>query len=215
MTQKTAEKIIRKLPLPLQITVGDATVISDGFFALTSKEASSVNIVSIGQDGYATCEIIPPTKKKVVSPEEFFGGDTLIGVEPSRTRGRGKDFGQYKYYKRPDGSLYSVASGKRTRKYELGKLEDQNSPISIAAKAIVRSFKTTEFSKKDISPLIPKNLRYGQKLKSLLDAMTLEGYLEKKAIKPKGRFRELFKATSTLQTEVFALAHKSEQAHWA
>ena len=212
MSKASKEPIIRKLPLPLQIKLGTDAIVTDGFFTLTSKEAVSINIMSIEQDGYATCEIIPPIEEKRISLKEFFDIDSVIGAETSRTRGRGKDFGQYRYYKRPDGGLYAVVSGKRTRKYQLGKLEDQNSPISVVGKAIVRNFNTSEFSKKHLAPLIPKNLRYGQKLKAILDAMTLEGYLEKTEKRPRGRLRELFKATSTLQIAVFASAHENEQA---
>lgn len=203
MSEKIAEKIVRKFPLPLRITVGDDTVVTDGFFTLTSKQASAINITSIGQDGYITCEIVPPTKKtieKIVSPEEFFAADYLIGIETSRARGRGKDFGQYRYYKRPDGSLYAVVNGgKRSRKYQLGKPTERDSPISIVGRAIVYNFNTSEFSKKELTQMIPKHLSYGQKLKALLDIMTIEGYLEKRQTKPRGRFQELFKATDKLR----------------
>jgi len=210
MTQKTSETVIRKLPLPLQIRVGNDTVVTDGFFTLTSKETSQIKIVEIGQDGYATCEIFPPLKERTISLQVTVGEDVLIGMESSKTRGRGKDFGQYKYFRQPNGNLYAMIFGGTGRpyKFQLGKLSDRNSPLSVVARTIARNLNTSEFTRKQLIPLIPKNLQFAQSLKAILDVMHLEGFLDKES-KRNGRLKESYKATDKLKKLIVA---SSEQA---
>jgi len=199
MTEKSKDVVTRKLPLPLQVTIGDDTVVTDGFFILTSKEASSINITSIDQDGYATLEIFPSMKRNsAYGTSAVIGQDTFLGEVPSRTLGRGKDVGLYKYYRRPDGSLYAIAHGKRNRKIKLGKPRDRHGRIYGVASAIQKQFGDGEFTKQQIVPWLSKPLRHGQVLKALLDVMHLEGYLEKRIAQPKGRIQEHFKATVKL-----------------
>jgi hypothetical protein len=201
MVQKSSETKIRKLPLPLNIKIGNDTIVTDGLFSLTSKEASEIRITSIDEDGYITCEIFPPLKKSTINLKADVDTDMVIGAEISKSRGRAKDYGQYKYYQRPDGGFYAIVFGKRVRRLQLGKPLDRDSPISIVAKIIIQKFNTTEFSKKQLTQELPKNLRYGQILKAVLDVMKINGYLEKREA-PKGkqgRLRELFKATEKLK----------------
>jgi len=209
--QKLGETKVRKLPLPLEIKVGDDTMVTDGLFNLTSKEASKIRIISVDQDGYVTCEITPSQQIRSAprSLTEIFSADTLIGTEMSKMRGRGKDFGQYKYFRRPNGSFYAEISGARTRRLQLGSLNDKRSPIARVARTIVPAFNSNEFSKKQLVPLLAKNLSYGQILKSILDILKIEGYLEKREIKPRGRLKELFKATNKLKIEMVAIPEQA------
>jgi len=208
MAQKT-RAIIRKLALPLEIKFGDDTIISDGFFVLTSKEVRRLNITSIGEDGYVTCEIFPSKKEEVLSLKSFIREDNLIGTEISKTRGSGADFGQYRYYARPDGHLYAVISGKRIRRIQLGKLTDRDSPISIAVRTILRSFNSDEFTKKALASKLPKRLSHGQILKAILDVLTIEGYLQKREIQFRGRLQETFKSTDKLVKVAFTSPEQS------
>jgi len=213
MVRNSSETKVRKLPLPLEIKVGDDTVVTDGLFSLTSKEASQIKIISIDEDGYVTCEIFPPlyqTRSKSPSLLELYGTDTLIGKESSKTRGRGKDFGQYKYYRRSDGSLYATVSGSRPHKFEIGKPTERNSPIWKVIQTIKHGFNTNEFSKKQLIPLLAKNLSYSQILKAILDVMKIEGYLQRREVKPeRGRFQELFKATPKLSEFIIASSEQT------
>lgn len=206
MTEKKPRLIMRKLALPLEVKIGNDTVVSDGFFFLTSKETGKIRIVSVDADGYATCEILPPPKERPPRISAFISeGATLIGTEMSKTRGSGEDFGQYRYFKRPDGFYYAIVSSKsRPRRISMGKLIDRNSRISIFAQAILRKLNGMEFTKKDIlthargEAGIPKHLTHGQILKALLDTLKLEGYLEKREEKERGRMREYFKVTEKM-----------------
>jgi len=210
--QKSLDIKIRKLPLPLEIKLGNDTIVTDGLFSLTSREASEIRIRSIDEDGYITCEIFPPLKERTISLRANVDIDMAIGVETSKSRGRAKDYGQYKYYRRPDGSFYVIVFGKRVRKLQLGKPLDRDSPISKVAKIIIQKFNTTEFSKKQLTQELPKNLGYGQILKAVLDIMKIDGYLEKReALKGKrGRLRELFKATEKLKQMIITSPEQAQ-----
>lgn len=212
MTQKTT--IIRKLPLPLQVKLGNDTIITDGFFFLTNKEAREIKITSVSADGYAIIEISPsPKRNSTLDTSVIIGQDTFLGAVTSKSRGSGTDFGQYKYYRRLDGSLYAVTSGKRMRKIQLGKPTGRNGRISTVARVIDRAFHRGEFTKKQMIPLLSKHLSHGQMLKAILDVMHLEGYLEKREVPIRGRLRELFKATDKLRSLVYVrYTISSEQA---
>ncbi len=203
--QKTLDTKIRKLPLPLEIKIGSDGSVSDGLFTLTSKEANRIRIISIDEDGYVSCEISPPTPWEMVSipvPDLH----AFLGAELSKTRGRGKDFGKYEYYKKSNGNLYVVISGTRPHTLQLGSLSNRNSPISTIARSIKQTFGVNEFSKSDLTKILPKRISYGQMLKSILDVMRIEGYLERKEVRPKGRLHELFKATEKLDSVIVATA---------
>lgn len=209
MSEKQARLVVRKLALPLEVRIGDDTVVSDGFFSLTSKETGKIRIVAVDADGYVTCEISPRLKERVPSVRAFFSEGDLIGIETSTTRGSGEDFGQYRYFRRPDGFYYAIVSGKsRSRRISMGKLSDGNSRISIFAQTILRNLNGMEFTKKDVlmhahgETGIPKRLTHGQPLKALLDTLTIEGYLEKREKKERGRIREYFKATQKMYNVV-------------
>jgi hypothetical protein len=193
------ETIIRKLALPLQIKIGEEPMISDGFFKLTSKDVSQVNVLTIDGDGYAKCEIIPLLKDKTPHVIHLpLNPDTFLGTTTSKTRGSGKDYGQYRFYKQCDGAFYTIASN--GRRIQLGKATDRNGPISITAKIIITHFSTREFTKEEAIRVLPKNLGHGQMLKALLDVMHLEGYLEKREPTVSGRIREFYKPTEKLKT---------------
>jgi hypothetical protein len=210
--QKQSETKIRKLPLPLRFKLGVDGSVSDGLFTLTSKEASEIGIISIDGDGYVSLEIHPPAKENksniVKLKDLLYGVATQIGLEASKSRGQSKEFGQYKYYRRPDGTLLAtVIGGARDRTFCIGNIKDRSSIIFQFAVTIVHSFGTKEFSKHDLTPLLPQTLRFGQTMKSVLDIMTIEKYLERREGKSDGkpgRIREWFKATDKLTQFIVA-----------
>jgi len=199
LTQKVSDTKIRKLALPLEIKIGTDGSVWDGLIRFTSKEVSQITITSIDEDNFVTCEI-SPMYEVITIPLP----DTLIGTEFSKTRGRGKDFGKYEYYKKTDGSLYVAISGKRPHTLHLGSINEKSSPISIVARTIIQDIHMAEFSKNELARILPKRVSYGQMLKSILDVMKIEGYLEKREIRPKGRLKELFKATEKLNSVIVA-----------
>lgn len=204
MSKSNGTKVVRKLPLPLEIRFGSDATLFDGFFSVTGKDAGIVKIVSVDSDEtgtYATCEIYPPKNDKTPSKRlTDFSNDTLIGTDLSKSRGLGEKFGCYKYFKRLDGSLYAaVESSGGTRRLQLGNPQNLNSPIAIMMRIIKTNFYPGEFSKKQLAPLVPKQLSYGQIMKATLDAMCFEGYLQKTQVRVRGRFRETFKATEKMK----------------
>jgi hypothetical protein len=212
--QKSSETKIRKLPLPLQVKLGTDGTLTDGLFTLTEKEASKISIISVDGDGYVSLEIHPPTQELKTKTRQndlkvFFGHGTKIGLEASRSRGQGKDFGQYVYYRSPDSSYVAEIRGTaRDRTFHLGNLKDHSSIIFQFAATIVHTFGTMEFSKHDLTPLLPRTLRYGQTMKSVLDIMVIEQYLERREGKSDGkpgRIREWFKGTGKLSQLVVTI----------
>jgi hypothetical protein len=200
---------VRKLKLPLEIQMGDDTVVGDGFFSLTYREASRVHIKSFDSEGYATCEIVPPPKVQRQSLAVLFGGNVEhLGTESSLSRGSGEKLGQYNYYKRPNGFYYAMVEGKNgERKINLGRLANRKSRISIFARIVARLLNGNEFTKKDIHLQIkngmPKRLTHGQLLKSMLFVLTKEGYLEKRIANDEHkRPREYYKTTAKLLNQI-------------
>lgn len=197
--------IVRKLPLPLEIKFSSEATLTDGLFSLSSKEASKIRIIDIdSNDKYATIEIYPPNKDKTQERRlDIFVSDTLIGTERSKSRGLGRELGQYKYYRKTDGTYYAVieANSGRTRKIQVGSFTNRTSPISIMGITIKQNFNSNDFSKSELMKKVPRTLAYGQTMKATLDIMFLEGYLVKKQTveKPeRGRPREIFRATEKL-----------------
>jgi hypothetical protein len=80
------------------------------------------------------------------------------------------------------------------------------------AGTIVQHFGTKEFSKHDLTPLLPQTLRFGQTIKSVLDIMTIEKYLERRQGKSDGkpgRIREWFKTTDKLAQSVVPIPEQA------
>jgi hypothetical protein len=203
--QKHNEPMIRKMPLPIDIEVVDGTSVSDGIVTLTHKETSHIRLLSLDKDNYLVYEITPPKKLSTKPSKIFFGEDQLIDTTTTVTSLTGKPTGQYKYYRRANGSYYALITGEKTgqHKIELGKFTERDSPISTIAKAIAYNFSSRKFSRKDLIPLIPTPLRFGQKLKSLLDTLHYEGYLTKEmAQTAKKKAKELYSATEKLKQVV-------------
>jgi len=83
--------------------------------------------------------------------------------------------------------------------------------VAIMARIIKVNFNSSEFSKKKLMPLVPKQLAYGQIMKATLDALYFEGYLQKTQGSVRGRLRETFKATDKIK-EIIAYPVTPEQA---
>lgn len=217
--QKPSETKIRKLPLPLRFRLGANGLISDGLFTLTDKDASEVSIISVDNDGFASIQIHPPIrepKSEATRLSDVFGLGTQIGFEASKSRGQGKDFGQYRYYRRPDGTLFArVSGGARGRTFCLGNIRDRSSIIFQFAGTIIQHFGVNEFSKRSLTPLMTQTLRFGQTMKSALDIMTIEGYLERREGKSegkRGRIKEWFRATDKLTQTIVASPEQAQKA---
>lgn len=200
--QKHNESIIRKMPLPVDIDVVEGTLFSDGVVTLTQKETSHIKILSVDSDNYIVYEITPPKKVATRSLKEFFDEDHLIETVTTMKTASGEPLGQYKYYKRPNGSYYVLITGEKTSPHRimLGKLSERDSPIASIAKVVAYSFGTKKFSRNDLKPLIRPSLRTGQKLKSLLDTLYYEGYLTRELV-PSARKKpkEIYSATDKLK----------------
>lgn len=192
------------MPLPIDIDIAEGTSFSDGVVTLTHNETSHIKILSIDSDNYIVYEIAPPKKVTTRSLRDFLGGDQdqLIETVTTVKTASGEPLGQYKYYKRPNGSYYVVITGEKTRPHRimLGKLSERDSPIASIAKVVAYSFGIKKFSRSDLKPLIRPSLRTGQKLKSLLDTLHYEGYLTREVVSStKKKPKEIYSATDKLK----------------
>jgi hypothetical protein len=115
----------------------------------------------------------------------------------------GTSRGVYDYYKRAsDMTYYTILKlGSRSKKIRLGSLTDIQSHISQIAHAMQRFYEPLGdkwFDRKDLLPHLAPMLTHGQKLKSALDILVLEGYLERRETHERGKVHEEYKATGKL-----------------
>jgi hypothetical protein len=192
------------MPLPIDVELGDGSSITDGWHTITSKEASHIKITSMDTDGFLTYEISPPRKIiTTVKSLVVFTEAQLVGTERTITTPNGKSVGEYRYFKRPDGSYYASITGEASNAphgIELGSFSERDSPISTIARTIAYKFDTRKFSRTDLRPLIPKHFGYSQKLKSILDVLHKEGFLTKEMdTHSRNKAKEIFAATEKLK----------------
>ena len=190
------------MPFPIDIDVLEGTAISDGVQTLTHKEVSHVKLLRVDAEGFLVYEVTPPKKiSSKTSLKDYLVEDQLIDTEKTGLTPQGEPLGEYKYFKRSDGSYHSIVTGKKTGIHgiELGKLTDKDSPLGTVIRLVAYNFGTTKFSRKELSKVIPKKLTYAQKFKSILGILHKEGYLVKEVDTTKAKAKETYTATEKLQ----------------
>jgi hypothetical protein len=198
---------VHRLAIPLIIKRrGTSLHISDGVFGhdFEFKDFGQIKVIGIDQDGFVTFEISMPEQQTLLEPQSrerlsTVGSFTLIGSSISKSAGSGISRGTYEYFKRSTDEFYyadhSIA-GKKDKRIYLGSLQDQSSHISQILKSCYRFDATTWFDRKQLCQSLSLALSHGQKLKSALDILVLEGYLEKRESQKKGKPYELYRITS-------------------
>lgn len=202
--EKLASRV-HKLALPLFVKrSGSALLISDGTFKheFDFKDFGQLTVRGIDSDGFvafeiskaghqATMELV--SQAPLIASLEF----TLVGSGRSRTTGYGGHIGTYKYFKRSSDEYYYAQQEYRgkTKKLQLGSLQVHTSKIHKIASACKRFHNVSWFGRKQLLEHLTSTQRHGQYLKSALDILTIEGYLEKKESTKRGRPHEQYKTT--------------------
>jgi hypothetical protein len=200
---------VHKLATPLHLKRnGSNLLISDGTFKheIEFKEFGEMKILGSDADGFITFEITKPqqTESAIGLTKPFHvklvsTGFSLIGKGTPKSLGGSR--ATYEYYKRSGDEYYysKVISGTKIKKIHLGSLQEESSHISKIMKGIQRFGETQWFDRKMLSKYLESPQRHGQKLKSALDILTIEGYLDRQESKKRGRPYEQYKTTSKLQ----------------
>jgi hypothetical protein len=195
--------------LPLIVKrVGTALLVSDGTFGheFEFKDFGQIRVVGIDSEGFVTFEVATPEQQTLIEsglPHERLltaGSFSLVGSSTAKSTSTGTTRGTYEYFKRStDGYFYTLYKlGTKSKKIHLGSLQDPTSDIHQIAIAAQRFEGITRFDRKQIIPLLKPSQSHGQKLKSSLDILVLEGYLERTESRRKGKVHEEYKATSKL-----------------
>jgi len=204
---------VHKLALPLIIErSGSSIVVSDGLFerAFEFKEFGRIRVTSIDTDGFVTFEVSAPRQSTLIESSALtFShkkvselGFVLIGSGTARTSSGSTSRGTYEYFKRPADEYYYTLHklGSKTKKIHLGSLQDQMSHIRQIAHAIQTFDDSTWFDRKALAQKLMPALAHGQKLKSVLDILVLEGYLERRETQRRGKAYEQYKKATKMHT---------------
>lgn len=201
---------VHKLALPLIVKrIGSTLVISDGLFEhdLEFKDFGQLIVKGTDPDGFVTFEVMTSEQQTLIEPlspqsrtTPLTVDFTSIGRGTSKTRGASSTRGIYDYYKRASDEYYytKYTLGSKTKKIHLGSLQDASSAIYRTVKAIQHLDKEAWFDRKELRKHLASSLSHGQKLKSVLDILTIEGYLERRESKKRGRPYEQYKTTPKL-----------------
>ena len=202
---------VHKLASPLILKRDGSTLtISDGVFkhSLDFKEFGKITIIGSDSEGFITFEISKPqqpstlidfSQTKQVS-RRVSTGFSLIGKGIPKSLGSTSG-ATYEYFKRtPDETYYAkITVGTKSKKIHLGSLQDQSSSFYKIVKAAQRFGDTQWFDRKMLRKyLIPAD-SHGQKLKSTLDILIMEGYLERQESQKRGKPYEQYKKTSKIE----------------
>jgi hypothetical protein len=181
-----------KLCLPLNCLVKNSEiVIKDKFETQNVIPFSDGNAFSLGNmdnDGFVLFTVTYAEKKlprqtSILSQTEaHINGYSLFHTNLSKSYGYGGQKSVFEYYKRDsDLSYYALIKKEgKTRKVLLGSLRDPTSRIFqvtyiINEKFVVRGL---QFAKGQLAQFLPKPLKGARIIKSTLDILTKEGYLE-------------------------------------
>lgn len=106
--------------------------------------------------------------------------------------------GSYDYFKRSTDEFYYAIHklGSKTKRIYLGSMQEPASDIRQIVTATRHFTDSTWFDRKQLIPLLKASQSHGQKLKSALDILVLEGYLERTESHKRGKVHEQYKITS-------------------
>jgi hypothetical protein len=202
---------IHRLAIPLIIKRnGTSLHVSDGIFGhdFEFRDFGQIKIVGIDPDGFVTFEIMIPEQKTIIESSQSSrfatsASFTLIGSSSSKTSGSGTKRGTYEYFKRSTDEYYYAVhrmGGQEDKKIHLGSLQEPGSAIYRILRACQRFVGETWFDRKQLSQTLTKALTHGQKMKSALDILVIEGYLERRESQKKGKAYEQYKTALKIQT---------------
>jgi len=203
---------VHRLALPLIIErKGSVLSVSDGIFGhdFDFRDFDRLKILGVDQDaGYVTFEVSIGQQQTLMEapiPKHSKTADvgfTSFGTGTAKSSSGSTSRGTYEYFKRPVDEYYYTLHklGSRTKKIHLGSLQDQTSHIHQIACAIKTFDDSTWFDRKSLVQKLMPALAHGQKLKSVLDIFVIEGYLERRETRKRGKAYEQYKKTVKIQT---------------
>jgi hypothetical protein len=199
---------VHRLALPLVIKrTGTAILVSDGLFGheFEFKDFGQVKVVGIDADGFVTFEISKPEQQTLIestsSPRKLSvisGSFTQFGSGTAKTSSSSVKRGSYDYFKRSTDEFYYAIHkiGTKTKRIYLGSIQEPASDIRQILSATRHFGDSTWFDRKQLIPLLKPSQSHGQKLKSALDILVLEGYLERTESHRRGKIHEQYRTTS-------------------
>jgi hypothetical protein len=203
-------KRVHKLSLPLIVErSGSVLTISDGMFEkrFEFKDFGKLRVTGLDSDGFVTFEVLKAQQQTFLEPilprgiaKNGDGTFTHIGSGTAKSTSGSMSRGTYEYYKRVADEFYYASHklGEKTKKIYLGSLQDTNSQIRRIIRTI-QSFDDAWFDRNKLTEsLSTPALKHGQKLKSALDILVLEGYLDRSETKKRGRTYEQYKKTAKM-----------------
>jgi hypothetical protein len=202
---------VHRLALPLVIErKGSILSVSDGIFGhdFEFRDFDRLKILGVDEDGgFVTFEVSIGQQQTLVdpsSPKHFRATDVgfvSFGTGTAKSSSGSTSRGMYEYFKRPSDEYYYTLHklGSRTKKIHLGSLQDPKSSIRQIAYAIQTYDDSSWFDRKSLVKKLTSSLSHGQKLKSVLDILVIEGFLERKETQKRGKSYEEYKKTTKLQ----------------
>jgi hypothetical protein len=175
-------------PLPLVIRSDSPILITDGKAQLRHKGDIIVRIANTQSVEFETQE---PTEKRQEMPSNLVqatifepelplpDGYVKLMTAQTKTTSHGRSKSIYEYYKRErDMSFIAIVRrNEKIRQINLGSLFEPESIMTVALKEFSRE---KPFYRRDIKPdRMPHSLKQGQRIKSCLDILTHEGFLDR------------------------------------
>lgn len=220
LTLNDKERKVFKLAFPLKFKRKDAELIIIDRFSesrsINFEELDQFEQKSIDSDRFVLFEVHYAKlskPKKMFLPQQVkatINGFTLFHSSVPKSKGHGTTKSIYEYYKRTrDLSYYTLIKKEddhgniKIKKLLLGSLLESDSRIHQIARVINQSFyRGIAFNRKSLEGFLSSNLSNRRVMKSVLDVLLAEGFLErsKNAIKTKkGRESETFVKTVKLE----------------
>jgi hypothetical protein len=200
---------VHRLALPLIVKrIGTTILVSDGLFGheFEFKDFGQIKIIGIDPDGFITFEVSTPEQQTFIESSSRLklataGSFSLIGSGTAKTSSSGASRGSYDYFKRSTDEFYYAVHklGTKTKRIYLGSIQELTSDIRQVANATRHFEDSTWFDRKQITPLLKPSQSHGQKLKSALDILVLEGYLERTESHKRGKIHEQYRITSKIR----------------
>lgn len=197
-----------KIGFPFRLDKTDLGIIITDCYQTSHKfndgEWTTIKEKSLDSDGFLLLEITSPELRKALPHEVQAGinGYTLFYSSIPKSKSHGVQKSIYEYFKRDIDSRYYVRitkQGTEPFKMHLGTLNDADGKFLPYIQKIEESFKLEEkFDREILDPKLPRPLRSRRIMKSVLDILTAEGFLQKTEAKLRGKVHEQFEKTDKL-----------------
>lgn len=172
--------LLIKSDSPITVTDGKATLVHEGNIVVRIVDGQFIELQPQDRTVMESAETISEVMLTHEPSEPVIPNDYgLLTGSRSQRATYGGERSVYEYYKRERDASYLVVikrDQKIIRVHDLGSLFDLSSKIGMALKTFTRE---KPFYRRDLKPvLMPPSLKQGQLIKSCLDILVHEGFLE-------------------------------------